>query len=123
MSLLDRYFAGATDFILVARDARDRVQWAAQPFQDGEQVKARICRACMELGLPYNLVRAAWYEQIGPYQYPTIYNAWLELARRREAADLGSLGFTVYVNEQPIPEITRAEADLAKVIAGLRKAG
>lgn len=122
MSLLDRYFAGAHDFIFVLRDARDRVQWAAKPFEDGEQIKARICRACSELRLPYNVVRAAWYEQIGPYQYPTIYNAWLELARKR-AEDSGNPDWRLYVNESFIEPISRAQANLAKAIAGLRKAG
>lgn len=123
MSLLDGYFAGANDLILLLRDARDRVQWAAKPFQDNEQIKARICLACSELRLPYNLVRAAWYEQIGPYQYPAVYNAWLALAQRRQAESADPLAFTVYVNEQPIEPISRAQADLAKAIAGLRKVG
>lgn len=122
MSLLNGYFAGAHNLILLLRDARDRVQWAAKPFEEGEQVKARISRACSELRLPYNLVRAAWYEQIGPYQYPAIYNAWLDLACRR-AQESGRPDWRLYINESPIEPISRAEANLAKAIAGLRKAG
>ena len=122
MSLLDGYLCGATELIFLQRDARDRVYWAAKPFEDNEQIKARICRAACELRLPLNLVRAAWYEQIGAYQYAAIYNAWLDLARRR-AEESKAPDWRLFVNEQPIEEITKSQADLALAIAGLRKAG
>ncbi len=121
--MIQGFLCGAYELEQLQSDARDRVQWAAKPFDRNEQIKERIYRASDELRLPLYLIKKAWYGNIGPYQYPPIYNAWLELARRREAANPGTLGFTVYVNEQPIPELTRAEADLAKAIAGLRKAG
>jgi len=121
--MMTGFLCGAYELEQLQRDASDRVQWAAKPFDRNEQIKARIYRASDELRLPFDLIKKAWYGNIGPYQYPTIYNAWLELARRREAANPGTLGFTVYVNEQPIPEITRAQADLAKAIVRMRKAG
>lgn len=122
MSLLEGYLCGAVELRILQRDARDKVRWAAEPVQPGEQTKAQIFRAFQELRtLTHGLVKDAWYEQIGPYQYPAIHNAWLELANRR--AEALQTPWALYVNERPIEEITRAQANLALVIAKLRRTG
>jgi hypothetical protein len=122
MSLLMSYLCGAVELRILQRDARDKVRWAAEPVDPGEQTKAQVYRAFQELRtLPHGLVKDAWYEQIGPYQYPSVHNAWLELATRR--AEHLETPWALYVNERPIEPITRAQANLALVIAQLRKVG
>lgn len=123
MSLLTGFFAGAYKIELLRRDMRDKVQWAAQPFERGEQTKARIYRASDELRRSFGLVKAAWYENIGPYQYADLHNAWLELIKRRDAASNVPPALALYINERPIEPLSRAEINLAKAIAGLRKVG
>lgn len=122
MSLLDEYLCGAVDLTLLVRDARDKVRWAAVPVEPGEQVKAQISRAVGELRtLSYDFVKAAWYEQIGPYQWPYVHNAWLELANRRAAVFrqmaspeiVAQTPWLVIVHEQPVPILTRAQWKLA----------
>lgn len=126
MSLLISYFAGATELRILQRDARDKVQWAATPELPGEQVKARIFRAAEELRIPQSTVKDAWYEQLGPYQYPTVHNAWLELVKRRTeqgTEEQKQLALLLYVNQRPIEPVTKAQAQLALTIAGLRRTG
>lgn len=126
MSLLIGYFAGAVELRILQRDARDKVQWAATPALPGEQKKARLFRASEELRLAPSLVKDAWYEQLGPYQYPVVHNAWLELVKRRTehgTEEQRNLALLLYVNQQPIEPVTKAQANLALTIARLRKTG
>lgn len=123
MSLLISYFAGATELRILQRDARDKVQWAATELPR-EQVKARIFRAAEELRIPQSTVKDAWYEQLGPYQYPTVHNAWLDLVKRRMehgTPEQREFALLFYVNQAPIEPVTKAQAQLALTIAGLRK--
>lgn len=118
MSLIHEYFAGALELGILLNDARDKVQWAAKPFLPDEQEKAKICRACSNLRMvTYDLVKAAWYSEIGPYQWVAIHNAWVDMRRRQaEAAtpeQIQQAPWLVVVHDQPVPVLTRAQWKLA----------
>jgi hypothetical protein len=84
MSIWFEFACGAASLELLQRDARDKVRWTATPFVEGELEKARINRAFTELRtLSYAVVRATWFGNCGPYQYPHVHNAWLECLKRR----------------------------------------
>lgn len=123
MSLLNEYLCGAVELRILVRDARDKVMWAATPVPPGMQVKEQIYRAWEELrrSISHGLVKAAWYEEIGPYQWPPVHNSWLELVKRRAEVfqqfctpeQQAKTPWMVHVNEQPVPILTRSQWRLA----------
>lgn len=130
MSLLEQYLCGAVELTFLQRDASEKVQWVAKPFVEGELVKERIYRAYEEMpDLGYELIRSAWHRQIGPYQWPYVHNAWLAVANARAEKfqrtateeQKRETPWLLIVTERPVEPITRAQANLALTIAGLRR--
>ena len=122
MSLLEQYLCGAVELTLLADDASEKVKWVAGPLRKGELVKERIYRASVLMpNCGHELVRAAYHKQIGPYQWPYVHNDWLAVLQQRTASDEENK--LRLVHERKVEPITRAQANLALVIAGLRKVG
>ena len=128
MSLLNEYLCGAVDLTLLVGDAKAKVRWAAEPVKPGEKTKAQIYRAFQELRmLPHELVRATWYGQCGPYQYPYIHNAWLELLKRRaevyqQFQTPQQKAWLVHINDAPLEIASRSAMHLVRT-KQLRRTG